>query len=244
MSPSRKEKTPACSSAFVLRPTANLRWLLTWRKISFTFQGDPCAMQMYALGVFGSSIFAKVAGAGTLIEFLKPPKVAEFPTVLGIVHFFATDGSVRKMPQGKFQGSFSVVDSFSNFFVHQIEFSKLPSSTYLELLALKKLFSALSKSEVQNCTVVLIIDSLSAIKLTLGLDVREENLEILRKIDISRKVLKEKNVKEFFLHVRSHRKVPVELNCKADDYAGVFAFCASAKKTAKRKISRVIVFRI
>jgi hypothetical protein len=174
--------------------------------------------------MFGRSVFARVAGKGAIIEFLQPPKIAVFPELSGMIHLFATDGSLTKTPQKTFRGTFSVVDAFQNFCVTKREFTEKTSSTYLELLALHNLFSALAKKDLRDCTVILIVDSLSAIKLTLGLDVRGDFFEILREIDGFRKTLFEKNVKDFFIHVRSHRNVFVKLNSEADMYAGVFSF--------------------
>ena len=94
----------------------------------------------------------------------------------------------------------------------------------MELAAIKELFLSLSRSDIQTSTVILISDSLSAIRLTLGLDVRQENLEELREIDKARKILFEKNIKDVFIHVRSHRNIPVALNREADRYAGLSSF--------------------
>ena len=174
--------------------------------------------------VFGPSVFAKVAGNGRIIEFLKSPERAEFPSVVGRAHVFATDGSVTKIAPKKFRGSFAIVDHFNRSFISSLEFEKKPSSTQMELAAIRKLFSSLSTSDIQPSTIVILVDSLSAIKLTLGLDVRNENLEELREIDKARKILHEKDVRDIFLHVRSHRNIPVKLNREADRHAGLFSF--------------------
>jgi hypothetical protein len=171
--------------------------------------------------MYNNSVFAKVAGKGRIVEFLQPPKVAEFPKISSVVHVFATDGSLKKLPEKKFLGAYSVVDSFGNFFVERMTTAERTSSTFFELLALKKLFKSLSQANLCECTIIYIVDSISAIKLTLGLDVRNEHFDTLREIDGFRKTLCAKNVKEFFLHVRSHRNISVPLNSDADMYAGM-----------------------
>lgn len=98
------------------------------------------------------------------------------------------------------------------------------SSTTLELLAIKELFDSVAKNnETSNCFVVLLSDSLSALRLTLGLDERSDNLDILRSIDESRKITTQREIKEYFIHVRSHRNIAVPLNEQADYYAGSVA---------------------
>ncbi len=171
--------------------------------------------------VFENSIFGKVAGKGQIVEFLKQPKFAEFPEIKTKSFLFATDGSLKKITKNKFFGSFSVVDAFNNYFFDTIELTEKTSSTHIEILALRSLFKSLSQVKLKNCTIIILVDSLSAIKLALGTDVRKEHLEILREIDGFRKKLLEKNVKDFFIHVRSHRNVSVFLNSQADMYAGL-----------------------
>ena len=56
-------------------------------------------------------------------------------------------------------------------------------STTLELLALAKLLSSLKISGTTEGSILLLVDSLSAIRLILGLDVRTKDLDILRSID-------------------------------------------------------------
>ena len=162
--------------------------------------------------VFENSIFGKVAGKGQIVEFLKQPKFAEFPEIKTKSFLFATDGSLKKITKNKFFGSFSVVDAFNNYFFDTIELTEKTSSTHIEILALRSLFKSLSQVKLKDCTIIILVDSLSAIKLALGTDVRKEHLEILREIDGFRKKLLEKNVKDFFIHVRSHRNVSVFLN--------------------------------
>ena len=74
---------------------------------------------------------------------------------------------------------------------------------------------------------ITMIDSLSAIRLVLGLDVRSEDLEILRDIDSARKTLLRAGIKDCLIHVRSHRNIAVALNSEADFCAGVIAFSQS-----------------
>ncbi len=166
-----------------------------------------------------------MAGKGRIIEDLRPPPgpplSPNFPLLTGTLHFFATDGSMRKTKK-EVKGSFSVVDSFGHFFVENVECDSKSSSTFLELLALKKLFSALAQEDLKNSTLIFLVDSLSAIKLTLGLDVRAEHLDLFGEIDEKQgKIFKNKNVEEIFIHVRSHRNVSVPLNLEADFYAGL-----------------------
>jgi hypothetical protein len=127
-----------------------------------------------------------------------------------------------------------VVDYFQNFSVSKLEFLEKTSSTFLEILALQKLYSALAQSDVNDCTIILIVDSMSAIKLILGLDVRREFFETLRDIDGFRKTLFDKNSKDIFIHVRSHRNVPVRLNSEADYYAGLHVMMEGAPSEAEK----------
>ena len=81
------------------------------------------------------------------------------------------------------------------------------------------------ESETASDYVMIVLsDSLPAIRLTLGIDVRKEEREILREIDLSRKALLKNGFSDHLIHVRSHRNVPVPLNSLADFYAGGFAF--------------------
>ena len=122
----------------------------------------------------------------------------------------------------------------------QVPCTKKTSSTEIELLALEKLFNNLDESMVNNTTIVVLVDSLSALKLILGTDVRNKDLEIFRKIDQHRKNLYERQARDFFIHVRSHRKISVPLNCEADFQAGSIAFAKFAqipRETTKCKPS-------
>ena len=168
---------------------------------------------------FGDSIFASVAGKGTFISE-KDPDLP--PTLQPQVYLFAADGSLTKSKKVKI-GTFSVVDSFQGTHVSEIPVTEKTSSTTLELLAIKTLLVSLQNKKISNCSIILLSDSLSALRLMLGLDERSDELEIFRETDGARKWLLENNVKEHFIHVRSHRNIPVPLNTKADIFAGSIA---------------------
>lgn len=181
--------------------------------------------------LFGDSFFASVAGKSELVfqgkkihdggEATKKRDNPNFPNLSGnqMVLLFATDGSLSK-DEDPPVGAFSIVDSFNNSFVSEVPCTKNTSSTEIELLALKKLFESLDNSQITDFIIVLLVDSLSALKLTLGIDVRNEQLETFRKIDQHRRRLQERKVLDIFIHVRSHRKISVALNCEADYQAG------------------------
>ena len=105
----------------------------------------------------------------------------------------------------------------------EVEVTDKTSSTTIEVLAIKTLLVSLKDKRISNCTIIFLSDSLSAIRLMLGLDERSDELETFRDIDEARKWLIENNVQEYFIHVRSHRNVPVPLNTKADVFAGSVA---------------------
>ncbi len=166
-------------------------------------------------GKFKNSMFASVAGKGTMASEEMPG----FPVLKRTVFCFGTDGSLNKKEQ-EILGSFAVADSFGNFYTERVPCTDKTSSTTLELLALQKLFLSLEKDQISDCSVLIMCDSLSAIRLTLGLDFRSEETDILRTIDTTRKVLFERNVKDHFCHVRSHRNIHVPINREADLRAG------------------------
>ena len=168
---------------------------------------------------FGNSIFASVAGKGTFISE-KDPELP--PAIKPQIYVFATDGSLTKVKKIKI-GTFSIVDAFQGTHVSEVPVTEKTSSTTLELLAIKTLLVALRKKEISNCSIILISDSLAALRLMLGLDERSGELEIFRETDGARKWLLENNVEEYFIHVRSHRNIPVPLNTKADVFAGSIA---------------------
>ncbi len=178
---------------------------------------------------FGNSLFATLAGRGIFVS----SKTPEFPPPHQFNNFvFATDGSLSKPAQkgNPVTGGFAIVDSFGNFYSSETPCTEKTSSTTLELQAIKKAFSFLTAAHLPPCQVVFLIDSLSAIRLILGLDERNEDLELLREIDKERIALE--NVQEVFIHVRSHRKTPVELNNKADLIASKYSgshFCDKTK---------------
>ena len=168
---------------------------------------------------FGNSIFASVAGKGTFVSEKDP----NLPlTVQPQVYLFATDGSLTKAKKVKI-GTFSIVDSFQGTHVLEIPVTEKTSSTTLELLAIKTLLVSLMNKKISNCSIILLSDSLSALRLMLGLDERSDELETFRETDGARKWLLENNVKEHFIHIRSHRNIPVPLNTKADIFAGSIA---------------------
>ena len=168
---------------------------------------------------FGNSIFASVAGKGTFISEKNP----DLPSIfIPQIHLFATDGSLTKTKKIKI-GTFSVVDSFQSKHISEIQVTDSTSSTTLELLAIKTLLVSLQKEKVSNCSIILLSDSLSALRLMLGLDERSDELETFRETDGARKWLIENKVQEYFIHVRSHRNIPVPLNAKADFFAGSIA---------------------
>ena len=82
----------------------------------------------------------------------------------------------------------------------------------------------MEQERANDFVLLVLIDSLSAIRLTLGVNIRNEERQILREIDLSRKALIKKGVCDHLIHVRSHRNVPVGLNSLADFYAGGVAF--------------------
>jgi ribonuclease HI len=168
---------------------------------------------------FGNSIFASIAENGVFIS----AENQTFPPPHQTTNFvLATDGSLSQN-KNPITGGFAVCDSNENAFSTSHICDKSTSITTLELLALKMAFSLIVSSKETNCAVFFLIDSLSAIKLILGLDVREEDLEILRDIDTFRKETKNRNIQEVFVHVRSHRNTPVPLNSRADHIAGKFS---------------------
>lgn len=179
---------------------------------------------------FGNSVFASVAGKGAFIY----EESADLPTeVKQQIFLFATDGSLTNAKKVKI-GTFSIVNSWSHY-VSEFEVQEKTSSTTLEVLALKTLLAELKKKEISNCSVIILSDSLSALRLILGLDERSDDLETFREIDVSRKFLLEKQVQEYFIHVRSHRNVPVPLNSKADFWAGSIAAARLGKTHESQK---------
>ena len=175
---------------------------------------------------FGNSFLASIAGKTNIVVEDDP----NFPeTHQHRCFLFATDGSLTKVRKRKI-GAFAVVDSFRHHFVSEHPCTEKTSSTTLELLALRKLYLEIQKELDQllqmplSSLLVILTDSLSALRLVLGLDVRSEDPEILRDIDSARRTLLRAGIKDCLIHVRSHRNVSVALNCKADYYAGVIAF--------------------
>jgi ribonuclease HI len=176
----------------------------------------------------GDSFFASVAAKGIFVSESKKT----FPSLHPNTNFvFGTDGSLsqkrRNLPP---TGGFAIVDAHGNFFSTSHECNEETSSTTLELLALQKTFLLLKEARAENCVVFLLVDSLSAIRLTLGLDIRNEDRQILREIDEARTFLYKLNFQDVFIHVRSHRNVPVKLNSQADRLAGAFSHSAFVEK--------------
>ncbi len=166
---------------------------------------------------FGNSIFASLAERGTLVS----SKTPDFPPPHQFNNFvIATDGSLSKPPKkgDPVTGGYAVVDSFGNFYSSDAPCTEQTSSTTLELQAIKKAFFLLQLAPLPECQVIFLVDSLSALRLILGLDERAEDLHLLREIDKERLALN--NIQEVFIHVRSHRNTPVALNNKADKIAG------------------------
>ena len=176
---------------------------------------------------FGNSIFASVADKAVFVSAESP----DFPQPHPHTNFvFATDGSLSQEKK-PVTGGYAVVDFHGNSFSSPYQCDENTSITTLEILAIQKLLSLLSSAEESNSQVHLLIDSLSAIRLVLGLDVRTENIEILREVDRVRQILQSRGIKEVFVHVRSHRNNSVPLNTRVDRVAGVFSKSTSKEKS-------------
>ncbi len=161
---------------------------------------------------FGNSLFASVASRGIFVSATTP----NFPPPHQFNFLLATDGSLSKSDDknSPITGGYSVVDSFGRSCSCSYQCNEQTSSTTLELEAIRKAFSFLQAAHLSEGQVVFLVDSLSAIRLVLGLDARNEELALLRSIDEARMALPQ--IQEVFVHVRSHRKTPVALNEKAD----------------------------
>lgn len=178
---------------------------------------------------FGNSIFASIADKGIEIS----SQTLSFPHPHQNTNFvLATDGSLSQNKKEK-TGGFGVVDSHGNFFSKSHECNAETSITTLEILAIKKALSLLVAANATNCHVFFLVDSLSAIKLVLGLDVRREDFQVLREIDVLRLSLSKQKVAEFFIHVRSHRNTPVPLNSLVDHVVGSFSKSTNAQEKSK-----------
>ena len=143
------------------------------------------------------------------------------PTVESIspCTLFATDGSLEKTSFGPI-GSCAIVDSFGHSYSDSPDLGLEPSSTAFELAAICTLFSSILRTQLTNTAVIILIDSLSAINLCAGKDIRMKDHQTLRNIDErATKLLNDRNVKIHFIHVRSHRRIMVELNDLADQCA-------------------------
>jgi ribonuclease HI len=176
---------------------------------------------------FENSFFASVAGKGMFVCASRQ----NFPSPhLNTNFLFGTDGSLSQRKNIPATGGFAIVDPHERFFSSSYQCNEDTSSTTLELLALQQTFLFLRAARAENCVVFFLVDSLSAIRLTLGLDVRNEDSQILRKIDETRESLYKSEFQDVFIHVRSHRNVGVQLNTQADRLAGVFSHSAFVEK--------------
>lgn len=69
--------------------------------------------------------------------------------------------------------------------------------------------------------IILLVDSLSAIRLCVGKDVRKKEQQALREIDeYTIKLLDDRKASIHYIHGRSHRKCMVPWNDRADKLAG------------------------
>ena len=117
---------------------------------------------------FGNSIFASIAGKGSFFSHDSP----DIPVINNpLIYLFATGGSLTKSKKAKI-GAFSIVDFFQEKFISEVEVTEKTSSTTLEVIAIKTLLVSLQKREILDCCILIFSDSLSAIRLTLGLPPR------------------------------------------------------------------------
>ena len=95
---------------------------------------------------------------------------------------FATDASFLKTEWGP-MGSFAIVDTCGHSYFEIPDPGPDPSSTSFELAAIRALLKNLLRTQMTNTTIILLIDSLSAIRLCVGKDVRMKEQQTLREID-------------------------------------------------------------
>ncbi len=133
---------------------------------------------------------------------------------------FATDASLLKTEYGP-MGSFAIVDTLGHSYFELPDPGPDPSSTSLELAAVRTLLANLLRTQITSLTLILLIDSLSTIRLCVGNDVRRKDQQVLREIDERTiKLLDERKVTIHYIHVRSHRRCMVKWNDLADRLAG------------------------
>ena len=118
-------------------------------------------------------------------------------------------------------GSFAIVDTLGHSYFEVADTGQEPSSTSFELAAIRALLANLLRTQITNTTIILLIDSLSAIRLCVGKDVRMKEQQILRVIDEHTiKLRDDRKASLHYIHVRSHRRCMVEWNDLADKLAG------------------------
>ena len=118
-------------------------------------------------------------------------------------------------------GSFAIVDTLGHSYFEVTNTGPDPSSTSYELAAIRALLANILRTRITNVTIILLIDSLSAIRLCVGKDVRMKEQQTLREIDEHTiKLLDDRKASLHYIHVRSHRRCMVEWNDLADRLAG------------------------
>ncbi len=169
---------------------------------------------------FGSSTLARIIGRVHTYEEESKQLPQIDPTSSCAV--LATDASFFKTEWGP-MGSFAIVDTFGHRYVEAPEPGPDPSSTAFELAAIHSLLINFLRTSTINIHLLILVDSLSSIRLCAGKEVRTKELKVLREIDERTiQLLDERNVTLHYVHVRSHRKNMVYWNDLADRTAGEF----------------------
>ena len=185
---------------------------------------------------FGNSTLASILGR----VFAYDAESQELPHIdpENCCTIFATDASFLRTEWGPI-GSCAVVDTFGHSYMEAPEPGPEPSSTSFELAAIRLLLTSILRTQQVNFTIILLVDSLSAIRLCTGKDVRVKEQQTLREIDERTiKLLDERKAKLHYIHVRSHRKNMVRWNDVADRIAGEM-LSGSVKRIACQRFHAV-----
>ena len=168
---------------------------------------------------FNNSTLASILGRIFMYSETTSPQLPQIdPTAPCAI--FATDASFLKTEWGP-MGSFAIVDTLGHSYFEIPDPGPDPSSTSFELAAIRALVVNLLRTQMTHMTVIMIVDSLSAIRLCVGKDVRMKEQQALREIDERTiKLLDERQVSLHYIHVRSHRRHMVPWNDLADKLAG------------------------